>query len=75
MKVRAKQPLRYKNQRIEPNEIFEADPSDLMYLEAYIEQINEKAYSNKKNIANINRRNNENAANINENINQSSDES
>ncbi|ROL55650.1 hypothetical protein D9V84_11135 [Bacteroidetes/Chlorobi group bacterium Naka2016] len=75
MRVRAKQPLRYKNQRIEPNEIFEAEPSDFIYLEEYVESVNEKVNSNKKNVPNLNRRSNENATTTAENIGQSSDES
>lgn len=79
MKVRALQPLRYKDVRYEPNAIFEIEPEEFVFLEPYVvqEELDEKPTTkkltnNKKNYGNIttntNRRNNENTTAVNENL-------
>lgn len=66
MKVRAKEPIRYRGVRYEPEEILEIDSNDLKILEPYVEILNKVV--NKKNVGNINRETNENSATTTENI-------
>ncbi|MFN3328515.1 MAG: hypothetical protein ACK40U_06650 [Fervidobacterium pennivorans] len=66
MKLRAKEPIRYKGLRYEPEEIFDADSTDFKILEPFVETLNKQ--TNKKNVENINRVNDENSTASTENI-------
>lgn len=71
MKVKAKYPLRYKGVRYEIEEIFEIDSEDITFLEPYVEFESEKPEknTNKKNVSNSNRRNNEDTATSTKDLN------